>query len=36
LLYSFLIVVAALFVLAPINLRLARILWINMFVNYQK
>ena len=36
LLSSFLIVVAALFVSAPINLRLARILWINMFVTYQK
>lgn len=36
LLYSFLMVVAALVVLAPINLRLARILWINMFVSYQQ
>ncbi len=36
LLQSFLIVIAALFILAPINLRLARILWINMFVGYEK
>lgn len=36
LLHSFLIVVASLFMLAPINLRLARILWINMFVNYKE
>ncbi|NVJ89673.1 MAG: DUF983 domain-containing protein [Flavobacteriaceae bacterium] len=36
LLPSFLIVLFSLIVLAPINLRLARILWINMFVNYKK
>ena len=36
LLHSFLSVVAALFILAPINLRLSRILWINMFVSYEK
>lgn len=36
LLQSFLSVVAALFLLAPINLRLSRILWINMFVSYSK
>ena len=35
LLHSFLAVIGALFILAPINLRLARILWINMFVNYK-
>lgn len=34
LLHSFLSVVAALFILAPLNLRLSRILWINMFVSY--
>jgi hypothetical protein len=34
-LHSFLIVIGALLILAPINLRLARILWINMFVNYE-
>ncbi len=36
LLQSFIIVVASLFILAPINLRLARILWINMFVSFDK
>ena len=36
LLQSFISVIIALVVLAPINLRLSRILWINMFVNYQK
>jgi uncharacterized protein (DUF983 family) len=36
LLESFIIVVASLFILAPINLRLARILWINMFVSFEK
>lgn len=36
LLQSFLSVIVALVVLAPINLRLSRILWINMFVNYQE
>lgn len=34
LLESFIAVVVALFVLAPVNLRLSRILWINMFVSY--
>ncbi len=36
LLQSFLSVIVALVVLAPINLRLSRILWINMFVNYKE
>ena len=36
LLQSFIAVVAALFILAPLNLRLSRILWINMFVSYEK
>ena len=36
LLQSFLMVLASLIVLAPINLRLARILWINMFVNFKE
>jgi uncharacterized protein (DUF983 family) len=36
LLHSFLIVIGALLILAPINLRLARILWINMFVSYEE
>lgn len=36
LLQSFMAVVVALFVLAPINLRLSRILWINMFVSYDE
>ena len=36
LLQSFIAVVVVLFVLAPLNLRLSRILWINMFVNYEK
>lgn len=35
LLYSFISVFVVLILLAPINLRLSRILWINMFVNYQ-
>ncbi|APZ45193.1 DUF983 domain-containing protein [Polaribacter reichenbachii] len=35
LLQSFISVIIALFVLAPINLRLSRILWINMFVSYE-
>jgi uncharacterized protein (DUF983 family) len=34
LLQSFLAIIVALLVLAPINLRLSRILWINMFVSY--
>jgi uncharacterized protein (DUF983 family) len=36
LLESFLSVLAALIVLAPINLRLARIIWINMFISYDE
>ena len=36
LLQSFLSVLAALFILAPINLRLARIIWINMFVSFEE
>nr|WP_299016429.1 DUF983 domain-containing protein [uncultured Polaribacter sp.] len=36
LLHSFLAIVIALIVLAPVNLRLSRILWINMFVGYKK
>jgi len=36
LLESFLSVLGALIVLAPLNLRLARIIWINMFVPYDK
>ena len=35
LLQCFAAIFIALFVLAPINLRLARILWINMFVDYK-
>lgn len=35
LLQSFLVVLVMLIILAPINLRLSRILWINMFVNYK-
>jgi len=35
LLKSFFSVIIALFVLAPVNLRLSRILWINMFVSYE-
>ncbi|MFY9243225.1 MAG: DUF983 domain-containing protein [Polaribacter sp.] len=35
LLQSFLSIIIALFVLAPVNLRLSRILWINMFVSYE-
>ncbi|PQJ80546.1 DUF983 domain-containing protein [Polaribacter porphyrae] len=35
LLQSFLAVIVALFILAPVNLRLSRILWINMFVSYE-
>jgi uncharacterized protein (DUF983 family) len=34
LLYSFIAVFIVLILLAPINLRLSRILWINMFVKY--
>ena len=36
LLQSFAAILIALIVLAPINLRLSRILWINMFVSYEK
>ena len=36
LLQSFLAVFVMLIILAPINLRLSRILWINMFVSYKK
>lgn len=36
LLPSFFIVLGVLILLAPINLRLSRILWINMFVNYKE
>ncbi len=36
LLQSFIFVLISLIVLAPINLRLSRILWINMFVSYEK
>jgi uncharacterized protein (DUF983 family) len=36
LLQSFLCVFVALVVLAPINLRLSRIIWINMFVPYEE
>jgi uncharacterized protein (DUF983 family) len=35
LLQSFISVILALVVLAPVNLRLSRILWINMFVSYK-
>lgn len=36
LLQSFAAILIALVVLAPVNLRLSRILWINMFVSYNK
>lgn len=36
LLQSFFVIFVALIVLAPFNLRLSRILWINMFVSYQE
>lgn len=36
LLQSFFSIIVVLLVLAPINLRLARILWINMFVKFDK
>lgn len=36
LLQSFAAIFVALVVLAPVNLRLSRILWINMFVAYKK
>ncbi|WP_367890377.1 DUF983 domain-containing protein [Polaribacter cellanae] len=35
LLQSFTAIIVALVVLAPVNLRLSRILWINMFVSYK-
>ena len=34
LLQSFIYVLISLLLLAPLNLRLSRILWINMFVSY--
>ena len=36
LLQSFIAIIIALVLLAPVNLRLSRILWINMFVAYKK
>jgi uncharacterized protein (DUF983 family) len=36
LLHSFLSVFLALVILAPVNLRLARIIWINMFVSFEE
>lgn len=33
---SFAAIIVASLVLAPVNLRLSRIIWINMFVSYQK
>ncbi|WP_405608924.1 DUF983 domain-containing protein [Polaribacter sp. Asnod1-A03] len=36
LLQSFAAIVIVLLVLAPINMRLSRIIWINMFVSYQE
>ncbi|WP_317130851.1 DUF983 domain-containing protein [Polaribacter aestuariivivens] len=36
LLQSFIAIIIALIILAPVNLRLSRILWINMFVSYHK
>lgn len=36
LLQSFITIILALILLAPLNLRLSRILWINMFVGYDK
>ncbi|WP_228455084.1 DUF983 domain-containing protein [Polaribacter haliotis] len=36
LLQSFMAIIVALIVLAPVNLRLSRILWINMFVSFKK
>lgn len=36
LLQSFAVIFIALVLLAPINLRLSRILWINMFVDFEK
>tara|TARA_B110000091_G_scaffold34996_1_gene37212 strand:- start:868 stop:1236 length:369 start_codon:yes stop_codon:yes gene_type:complete len=36
LLQSFAAIVIALFLLAPVNLRLARILWIHLFISHKK
>lgn len=36
LLQAFAVIVIALIILAPVNLRLSRILWINMFVSYKQ
>lgn len=36
LLQSFFVIIIALLVLAPVSLRLSRILWINMFVSFDK
>lgn len=35
LLQSFIAIILALIILAPLNLRLSRLLWINMFVSYK-
>tara|TARA_B110000093_G_C12961429_1_gene407495 strand:- start:88 stop:306 length:219 start_codon:yes stop_codon:yes gene_type:complete len=36
LLESFAAIIGVLLVLAPLNLRLSRIIWINMFVSYKE
>lgn len=36
LLQSFTAIIVTLLVLTPVNLRLSRIIWINMFVSYEK
>ncbi|NCT10219.1 MAG: DUF983 domain-containing protein [Flavobacteriia bacterium] len=36
LLHSFLVIILSLVILAPVSLRLSRILWINMFVSFDK
>jgi|TARA_B110000114_G_scaffold987_1_gene938 hypothetical protein len=36
LLQSFAAIIVTLLVLTPVNLRLSRIIWINMFVSYKK
>jgi hypothetical protein len=36
LLECFTSIIAVLLVLAPINMRLSRVIWINMFVSYNK
>jgi uncharacterized protein (DUF983 family) len=36
LLQSFAAIIATILVLTPVNLRLSRIIWINMFVSYHK